>query len=95
MWFMLLMLVCFIAWGSIYLLGDSNNGGKKMADEKKYSVEECHKKFAIELNNLVWNLLGKKDRTKEEDEKMIHAAHHHVTTGARLENQLIYREVSG
>ena len=46
-----------------------------MAEEKKYSVEECHKRFAIELNNLVWDLLAKKDRTKDEDEKMIHAAH--------------------
>jgi len=27
------------------------------------------------LFNLVWSLLDKKDRTKEEDDKMIHAAH--------------------
>lgn len=49
--------------------------GGKMEEEKKYSEEECHKKFAVGLNNLVWNLLGKKDRTKGEDENMIHAAH--------------------
>ncbi|TET79866.1 MAG: hypothetical protein E3J41_00800 [Candidatus Cloacimonadota bacterium] len=46
-----------------------------MNEEKKYSAQECHKKFAIELNNLVWNLLGKKERTHEDNEKMIHAAH--------------------
>jgi hypothetical protein len=36
---------------------------------------ELHKKFAIDLFNLTWNLLDKKDRTQEEDDKMIHAAH--------------------
>ncbi len=52
-----------------------NKGVNEMNKEKKYSAQECHKKFAIELNNLVWDLLGKTDRTKEEDERMIHAAH--------------------
>jgi hypothetical protein len=47
----------------------------QMKQEKNYSEEECHKKFAVELNNSVWNLLGKKDRIKGEDEKMINAAH--------------------
>jgi hypothetical protein len=37
--------------------------------------EEVHKKLAVDLFNLTWNLLDKKDRTKEEDDKMIHAAH--------------------
>lgn len=46
-----------------------------MGEEKKYSEEDCHKRFAVELNNLVWNLLEKKERTAEEDGKMIHAAH--------------------
>jgi hypothetical protein len=45
-----------------------------MPKEKKYSEEE-HKKFAVDLFNLTWSLLGKKDRTKEEDDKMVHAAH--------------------
>jgi len=44
-------------------------------EEKKYSDEGCHKRFAVELNNLVWGLLKKKDRSADEDEKMIHAAH--------------------
>jgi hypothetical protein len=37
--------------------------------------EEAHKKFAVDLFDLTWNLLDKKDRTREEDEKMVHAAH--------------------
>lgn len=32
-------------------------------------------KFAVDLFNLVWNLLDKKDRTKQEEDKMVHAAH--------------------
>ncbi len=46
-----------------------------MAEEKKYSEKEAHKKFAVGLFNLVWSLIDKKDRTKEEDDKMVHAAH--------------------
>lgn len=46
-----------------------------MAEEKKYSVEESHRKFAVDLFNLVWSLLDKKDRSKEEDDRMVHAAH--------------------
>ena len=46
-----------------------------MADQEKYSLKEAHKKFAIDGFNLVWSLLGKKDRTKEDDDKMVHAAH--------------------
>ena len=45
-----------------------------MTEEKKYSEEE-HKKFAVGLFNLTWSLLDKKNRTKEEDDMMIHAAH--------------------
>jgi hypothetical protein len=46
-----------------------------MTEESKYTEQECHKKFAVDLFNLVWSLLGKKDRTKQEDDKMAHAAH--------------------
>lgn len=42
--------------------------------EKKPSEEE-HRKFAVGLFNLVWSLLDKKDRSKEDDYKMVHAAH--------------------
>jgi hypothetical protein len=42
--------------------------------EKEPSREE-HKKLAINLFNLTWSLLDKKDRTREENDKMVHAAH--------------------
>jgi hypothetical protein len=42
--------------------------------EKETSGEE-HKKIAVNLFNLTWSLLDKKDRTREEDYKMVHAAH--------------------
>jgi hypothetical protein len=45
-----------------------------MTGQEKYSLEECHKKFAVDFFNLVWSLLNKKERTKEEDDKMVHAA---------------------
>jgi hypothetical protein len=54
---------------------ETNKGDDKMTEEEKYSEQECHKKFAVSLNNLVWSLLGKNDRTRQEDEMMIHAAH--------------------
>ena len=46
-----------------------------MAEEKKYIEKECHQKFAVDLFNFVWSLIDKKDRTRGEDDKMIHAAH--------------------
>lgn len=36
---------------------------------------EWHNKFAVDLNHLVWTLLGKADRTPAEDDKMLNAAH--------------------
>jgi hypothetical protein len=36
---------------------------------------EEHRKFAVESFNLTWSLLDKKDRTREDDDRMIHAAH--------------------
>lgn len=46
-----------------------------MSEEKKYSEQESHQKFAGDLNNLVWSFLGKNNRTQEEDDIMVHAAH--------------------
>jgi hypothetical protein len=46
-----------------------------MADEKTYTEKEFHKKVAIDLFNLTWELMEKKDRTQEETDGMIHAAH--------------------
>ena len=42
--------------------------------EKKLSKED-HRKFAVSCFNLTWSLLDKKDRTRDEDDKIIHAAH--------------------
>ena len=39
------------------------------------TIQESHKKFAVDLFNLVWDLLDKGERTKEEDDRMLHAAH--------------------
>lgn len=38
-------------------------------------ARQWHKTFAWETNHLVWDLLGKAERTAQEDERMIHAAH--------------------
>jgi hypothetical protein len=46
-----------------------------MDKEEAFKLEGAHKFFGIELNQLVWSLLGKTERTAEEDELMLHAAH--------------------
>jgi hypothetical protein len=43
--------------------------------EKEAPSKEEHKKFAVSLFNLTWSLLDKTDRTRQEEDKMIHAAH--------------------
>jgi hypothetical protein len=45
-----------------------------VTEEREYAEKE-HRKFAVDLFNLTWSLLDKKDRTNEEDDKMVHAAH--------------------
>lgn len=42
----------------------------KGSQDQKY-----HRKFAVELFNYVWKLLEKPDRTREEDDTMLNAAH--------------------
>jgi hypothetical protein len=44
-------------------------------DTETLLKEGPHKFFGIELNQLTWSLLTKADRTSEEDQMMIHAAH--------------------
>jgi hypothetical protein len=46
-----------------------------MPEEARYTETECHKKFAVDCFNHVWSLLEKADRTTEEDDEMVHAAH--------------------
>jgi len=38
-------------------------------------LRERHEKFAVELFNLVWDLMDREERTPEEDDRMLHAAH--------------------
>ena len=62
-----------------------------MSEEKTYTLEEAHKQFAISTNNLVWQLLEKKDRNHHDEELMIHAAHvscyHWLQVGTGLHHQ--------
>ncbi|MFQ5871688.1 MAG: hypothetical protein ACE5IB_05985 [Candidatus Geothermarchaeales archaeon] len=46
-----------------------------MTEERKYTEQEWHRKSAVDLFNSVWSLLEKEDRTREEDDRMVHAAH--------------------
>jgi len=46
-----------------------------MNKEDDAAVREWHKKSAINLFNLVWGLLDKEDRTADENDRMLHAAH--------------------
>ena len=47
-----------------------------MTEAKQPSTTELewHRKFGMETNHLVWDLLAKQGRTTQEDEMMIHAA---------------------
>ena len=62
-----------------------------MSEEKKYSLKQAHQPFAIECNGETWNLLGKPDRTPDEDEQMLFAAYascyHWSQAGTPLHHQ--------
>lgn len=62
-----------------------------MTEEEKYTVPETHRLFAIQFNGETWDLLGKSGRTKEEDERMVYAAHascrHWLEAGSSLHHQ--------
>jgi hypothetical protein len=60
--------------GGIYPVFGQPKGGE-MQEEKKYTKQECHKNFAVELNGITWGLLEKTGRTEQEDNQMINAAH--------------------
>ena len=46
-----------------------------MTVEREAMEQESHNKFAVDLFNLVWDLLDNGERTREEDDRMLHAAH--------------------
>ena len=62
-----------------------------MSEEKTYTEQEAHRFFAGNINGEVWGLLGKGDRTAEEDQLMIHAAHaslfHWLKVGTGVHHQ--------
>ncbi|MFC0186740.1 hypothetical protein ACFFJY_00500 [Fictibacillus aquaticus] len=44
-------------------------------DDNKLTIAEWHRKQAVECFNSCWDYIEKKDRTAEDDMKMIHLAH--------------------
>lgn len=46
-----------------------------MSDEPKYTMAEIQKKFAAGFFNMTWEYLDKKDRTPDDDEKMLELAY--------------------
>lgn len=62
-----------------------------MADEKRYTLEDSHLQFAKQANGRVWQLLNKQDRTPQEAEEMLHAAHaslfHWLQAGTGVNHQ--------
>jgi len=59
-----------------------------MADEK-LTLDQWHKKQAVALFNATWDLIDKKDKSKQDEINMIHTAHasryHWGQIGAALE----------
>ena len=43
--------------------------------EQRYTREEFHRRMALDLFNFVWSLLEEPNRTLEDDDTMLHAAH--------------------
>ena len=41
----------------------------------KDTIKKTHREFAVELFNKTWDLMDKEDRTAEDTDHMIHAAH--------------------
>ena len=63
-----------------------------MSEEKKYTKAETHQAMAAGLNGVVWELLALgPERTPEQDDRMIHAAHascyHWLEVGTELHQQ--------
>jgi tetratricopeptide (TPR) repeat protein len=62
-----------------------------MSEEQRYTLEEAHTEFAKLSNGQVWKLLGKTDRSPEEDEEMLRAAfaslYHWTYAGTEIHQQ--------
>lgn len=57
-------------------------------------IEKAGRWFAVEYNNRAWDLIGKKERSEEEGEMMVHYAHasflHWKETGTRINELRAY-----
>jgi hypothetical protein len=62
-----------------------------MSEEERYTLAEAQEQFAKQTNGQVWGLLGKDDRTAEEDELMEYAAitslYHWLEAGTAVHQQ--------
>jgi len=62
-----------------------------MAEEKRYTEAEAHRRFAVQFHGQTWDLLDKVGRTADEDELMAHSAHaslrHWLEVGTGLNHQ--------
>lgn len=62
-----------------------------MSEEKRYTEAEAQRHFAGKFNGDVWGLLEKADRSKADDEMMVHAAHasccHWLAVGTGVHHQ--------
>jgi hypothetical protein len=59
-----------------------------LLEENKMTEKEFHNKYAVGLNNLVWHLMDKPDRTIQENDQMIHAAHTSYYHWSRIGSEL-------
>jgi hypothetical protein len=63
----------------------------EMNDTSELNIDKAHLEFAKGTNGVVWNLLMKEDRSAQENEEMIHAAHaslyHWSNVGTPLNQQ--------
>ena len=62
-----------------------------MSEERRFTLNEAQLEFAKKINGLVWKLLEKPDRSKDEDWEMLHASHaslyHWLQVGTGLHRQ--------
>ncbi len=70
---LILLIISLLASG--ILQGQTAEGEKQSTEDQPLSIKEAHRHFAVECNTEVWDLLSKEDRTPEETETMISAAH--------------------
>jgi tetratricopeptide (TPR) repeat protein len=62
-----------------------------MTEEKTYTISQAQLHFAIDFHGKTWEMLEKKDRTPDEDERMLDYAHaslaHWRTAGSEVRHQ--------